>query len=128
PEPGQRAAVAGCEAGDPDQGGEDGPPHPGRAEEDAPRLERDEEEHRAEQARLVPDDGRRIDAGETCDQGEEAVPERERVTGVQATVPELVDGAERERAEVVELAHPAEMEEPVALHGPGQMPERDPER
>ena len=74
------------------------------------------------------DDLARVDAGQPRDEREERVPEREGVAGVQAAVPELVDGAERQPAEVVELPHAGEVEEVVAACQVGRdRPERDPE-
>ena len=69
----------------------------------------------------------RIDAGEPCDEREQAVPERKRVAGVQAAVAELVDRAERDRAEIVELADAAEVEERVSLWLAREVPEREAE-
>src|SRR5439155_18162918 len=57
----------------------------------------------------------------------EAVPERERVAGVQTAVLELVDGAEVEVAELDELADTCKVEEPVAADDARHVPERDPE-
>ncbi len=71
--------------------------------------------------------GAGCDAAELRDEREERVPERKRVAGVQASVAELVHGTERERAEVVELAHAREMLERVAVDDAGHVPERDPE-
>ena len=73
-------------------------------------------------------DLRRIDAGELRDEREPAVPERERVAGMEAAVLELVDGAQRERAEVVELPDAAEVEDHVALDDALDPPERGAER
>ena len=71
--------------------GEHRQPAPGRAEDLLARLPRDEERDRHEHARLVLNDRRRVDPGEPGDEREEAVPERERVPGVQPAVTELVD-------------------------------------
>ena len=70
----------------------------------------------------------RVDAGQPRDQREERVPERKRVAGVEPAVAELVDGAERQPAEVLELPHAGEVEEVVAAREVrGDGPERDPE-
>ena len=70
----------------------------------------------------------RVDAAEARDEREERVPEREGVAGVEAAVAELVHGAQREAAEVVELPHAGEVEEVVpTAQVPGEKPERDPE-
>ena len=122
-----RPARTRCERDHPDLGEEDAEGERGRTEDAKPELEREHERERREHARLVLHDGARIDAREPRDEREPAVPERERVARVQASVLELVDRAQRERAEVVELAHPAEMEERVALDDPLDAPERDPE-
>ena len=76
-----------------------------RAEDLPPHLEGEHERERSEDARLVQHDRGRVDAAELRDEREPPVPERERVAGVEPAVLELVDGAQRERAEVVELAH-----------------------
>ena len=52
------------------------------------------------------------------------MPEREGITRVEAAVAELVQAAQRDRAEVGELAHPAEVEERVAAER-RDPPERD---
>ena len=71
---------------------------------------------------------RRVDAGEVRDHRQEPVPERERVARVQAAVGELVDRAQREPVEGIELANAREMEERVAGEGRRDPPERDPEQ
>ena len=72
-------------------------------------------------------DARRIDPAELRHEREESVPERERVPGMEPAVPELVDRPQGERAEVVELAHAADVEQRVAVDDSGNVPERDPE-
>ncbi len=121
----ERPAAAGGEREDPDRRREHREPAPGRTEDLLARLPRDDERDRHEHARLVLNDRRRVDPGEPGDEGEEAVPERECVPGVQPAVTELVDGAERERPEVVELPDAGEVEEVVPT---GQMPHQEPER
>ena len=64
--------------------------------------------------RLVQHDLRRVDPAELGDEREERVPERERVPGVEPAVPELVDRAQREPAEVEQLPHAREVEVVVA--------------
>ena len=61
------------------------------------------------------DDRGRVDVRHLRDEREPAVPERERVPGMEAAVLELVHRAERERSEVVELANPSEVEDRVAM-------------
>ncbi len=51
------------------------------------------------------------------DEREKAVPERERIAGVQAPVGELRHAVERQAVEVEELPRTREVEEPVSLHG-----------
>ena len=70
---------------------------------------------------------RRIGAGELGDEREEGVPERERVARMQTAVVKLVDRADVEVAEGIELAHAAEVEEGVTVDDPGDVPEQDPE-
>ena len=55
------------------------------------------------------------------------MPERKRVAGMQAAVCELVHRADVQRAERVELAHAAEVEERIPVHDARDMPKRDPE-
>ena len=59
-------------------------------------------------------DQRRVDPASLRDEREEQVPERERVARVEPAVAELVDGPQREPAEVEELPHAREVEERVA--------------
>ncbi len=92
-----------------------------RAEEGIARLERHEDGKRKQQRALVLDDERRIDAGQLRDRGEERVPERKGVPGVQPAVDELVEPPGAERAELDELPHAREVERAVA----GQRPRRD---
>ena len=70
--------------------------------------------------------GRRagIDAGDPRDEREEAVPQRERVAGVQPAVLELVDGAQVQVAELDELPHARLVEEAVAGDGALDVPEQ----
>src|SRR5207244_3024624 len=82
-----------------------------------------DERERREDARLVEDDRGRIDSADLRDEREPAVPERKGVAGVEPAVLELVDGAQRERAEVVELADATEMEERVAFGEPLDPPQ-----
>ena len=74
------------------------------------------------------DDVDRIGARDLRDQREQAVPEREGVARVEATVGELVRAREGEVVEGEELLHPGEVEEPVAADVPGDVPERDAQR
>ena len=97
------------------------------AEERVPRLVGDERRRAARAPSLVQDDVRRVEEGDTRDEREEAVPERERVAGVQPAVGELVHGVERERVERLELAHAREVEEAVAADLAGDVPEQDAE-
>ena len=104
----------------------DGDAGPRGAEEGPPGLEKKREHERRERGRSVATHGDRVDASEPRDKREEAVPERKRVTGVKAAVLELPDVLQRERAEDLELAHPGEVEECVAIED-GHPPEGDPE-
>ena len=72
--------------------------------------------------------GTRVDSGEPRHEAHEDVPQRERVTGMQPTVHELVYGLEPEVVEGLELPDAGEVEEPVAVELPGDCPERDAER
>src|SRR4051812_35833065 len=98
-----------------------------RAEEDAPELVGKDESDRHEEARLVQHHLRRIEAGDLADEREPCMPERERVTGMQTAVAELVDRPQRQPAEVGELANPREVEERVAADDPLDRPECDSE-
>ena len=104
-----------------------GNPGPRRVEQHPSRLVRDERGERREDAGFVAHDERRVDAGQLGDPGEKPVPERERVAGVQAAVPELVHGVDPHVVERDQLAHPCQVEERVAVDGPREPPERDPE-
>ena len=55
------------------------------------------------------------------------MPERKRVARMQTAVAKLVDRADVEVAEGIELAHAAEVEEGVTVDDPGDVPEQDPE-
>ena len=66
-----------------------------------------------------------IGARDLCDEREEAVPERERVAGMETAVGELVRALEREVAEREELLDAREVEEPVAADLPCDAPEED---
>ena len=89
---------------------------PGPPEERPAGLEGDEHRERREDRRKVRDDPLRILARELRDERDEAVPERERVPGMQAAVGELRDTLEREVVELEQLPRPREVEQPVALH------------
>ncbi len=71
------------------------------------------------------DDALWILARETRDEREEPVPQRERVSGMQAAVRELGDPFEREVVELEKLACPGQVEETVALYGRRRHPDRD---
>ena len=86
-------------------------------------LERDENGERREDRRQVGDDALGILAGDLRDQPDEAVPERERVAGVQAAVGELGDPLERQVVELEQLPHTGEVEQTVSLHGRSGDPE-----
>ena len=98
-ERGVRAAAAGSERDEGHLHEHRADCEPRRAEHRAAHLEGEHERERREDARLVQHDGRRVDAAELCDEREPAVPERKRVAGMQPAVLELVDRAERQRAE-----------------------------
>ena len=91
------------------------------------RLVGDGAGERHEQRRLVAHDHAGIDAREPGDEGEQLVPERERVAGVQTTVLELVDAAQVEGCQVDELADARFVEEAVARDGAFDVPEQPPE-
>ena len=90
-------------------------------------LETEDDREEREHARPMEDDLRRIDASDLRDEGEEAVPERECVAGMQSAVGELVRALEREIVEREELLDAGEVEEPVAADLAGDAPEEDPE-
>ncbi len=101
---------------------------PGRGAEDGDAcLVRHGECDGREDARLVADDDSGIESRQLRHQREESVPERERVPGMEASVPELVHSREMQAAELVELAHAGEMEERVAPKRAGDVPEENPE-
>ena len=95
------------------------------AEEGVAGLVRDDDGEWREHRGLVQDNLRRVEEGDTRDERQEAMPERERVAGMQPTVGELVHGVERERVERLELAHAREMEEAVAPDLAGDPPEQN---
>ena len=97
------------------------------AEERPAGLEGEHHGERSEHRRPVEDDVHRVGARDLCHEGEEAVPERERVAGVEPPVGELVRRVEREVVEGEELLDAREVEEPVAADVPGDAPEEDPE-
>ena len=70
------------------------------------------------------DDALGILARELRDQRDEAVPERERVPGMQAAVGELRDPVERELVEVEQLPYAREVEQAVAVDRGGDDPEQ----
>ena len=98
---------------------------PARAEERGAGLVGEPEAERQQHGRPVQHDLGGVDTGQLRDEREKAVPERERIARVQPAVAVLVQGAQRERAEVVELPDPAEMEERIAAIR-RDPPERDP--
>jgi hypothetical protein len=99
----------------------------GGVEHRASHLEGEHERERREDARLVQDNRRRVDTAEPRHEREPPVPEREGVARMQPAVLELVHRAQRERAEVEELAHAAEMKERVAVDDALDAPQRDAE-
>ena len=109
PIPGAKAIIATCAAA-----GHAGRPRP--PEERPAGLEGDENRERREDRREVRDDPLRILARDLRDQRDEAVPERERVAGVQAAVGELGDPLERQVVELEQLPRTREVEETVTLH------------
>ena len=92
------------------------------------RLVDDEHRKRGQHRRAVEHDVHRIGARHLRDEREEAVPERERVAGMQPAVRELVRAPEREVAERQQLLDPCEMEEAVAADVPRDVPEEEPEQ
>ena len=79
-----------------------------------PASNQQEHGERREDARLVQNDARRVDAADLGDERQKPVPERERVAGMETPVGELVHPVQGEVAERDELAHAREMEEAVA--------------
>ena len=69
----------------------------------------------------------RVRSRDLRDEREEAVPERERVAGMEAAVGELVRAAEGEVAEREELLDPREVEEAVAADVPRDVPQEEAE-
>ena len=69
----------------------------------------------------------RVGARDLRDQREEAVPQRERVAGMEPAVRELVERVQREVVEREELLYPREMEEAVTADVPGDVPEEQSE-
>ncbi len=126
-ERGVGAAVVGRECGHGDRAQDDGDGRADPPEERPACLVRDQQRHRRQHRRLVQHDLGGIEEADPRDEGEEAVPERERVAGMEPPVRELVDGPERERAERIQLLHAREMEEPVAADVPGDVPEQEAE-
>ncbi len=120
-----RAAVPGREAGGRERSAGDGARRPRRPEEGPTGLVRDDDCDRGEDGREVEYDLLRVDAGDPRDEREEAVPERERVARVQPPVGELADPLEREPAELRELAHARQVEEPVTLDRARDAEEQD---
>jgi hypothetical protein len=100
---------------------------PGAAEQCPSRLVGNDDRERSEDRREVKDDQLGVRSRDPGDQREKAVPERERVSRVEAGVGKLADSLERELVELEKLSRPAEMEETVALHRPSYSPEQDPE-
>ena len=127
PQSGVRAAVTRCERRHGDRAADHRHRRADAPEERPARLVGDEQRHRRKHGGLVEDDVRRVEEADPGDEREEAVPERERVAGVETTVGELIDGVERERAERIELPHAREVEEAVAADLPGDVPEQEPE-
>ena len=73
--------------------------------------------------------GRPAHSGEMLDRGDDGMPEREGVPGMQAAVAELADGAQRrQRRKLGQLDHAAEVEEIVAVDDRVREPERDRDR
>ena len=69
----------------------------------------------------------RLDASQPGDEGQEHVPEREGVPGMEAAVPELVERPQVQVGEGEQLPHASEVEERVAVQRPRHVPEQDPE-
>jgi hypothetical protein len=90
----------------------------------ATRLVDQHERERQEHSRKVEEGRGRRDPGELRDHRHRGVPERERVTGVQAPVAELVERAQRQVVHREQLLCPREVEERVAVVA-CDPPERD---
>ncbi len=86
-----------------------------RAEERGAGRVREQDRQRGEDGRQVQHDDGRVDVGQARDHRQPGMPHRERVAGVEAAVAELVDHAERGQVERLELPHPAEVEQRVAV-------------
>ena len=82
---------------------------------------------RREHGRAVQHDVDRVGARDLRDQREEAVPQRERVAGMEPAVRELVERVQREVVEREELLYPREMEEAVTADVSGDVPEEQSE-
>ena len=122
-----RAAVTRREADDPGLRPRDGAGRPRPPEERPAGLVRDDEREHGEDRREVDDDLLRIGARDLRDERQEPVPERERVSRVEAPVRELRHAVERQVVELEELAGAGEVEEAVALDVPRNAPEEDPQ-
>ena len=118
-----RAAVTRSEAVEAELRGEHREAGRRRVEHGDPRLPDDDARERSEQRRLMLDDDSRVEPRDLRDERVEPVPERKRVAGMEAAVLELVDRAQVQVAEVDELAHAGEVEEPVAGDDPRDVPE-----
>ena len=95
-----------------------------RAEDGPAHLVGEHDGEWNEQAGLVEHDAGGIDAGEARDDRHAAVPERERVAGVEPAVQELADVVQRERVERIELADAAQVHEGVAGQDVVDRPQR----
>jgi hypothetical protein len=75
----------------------------------------------------VHDHALRVLSGELGDQRDEAMPEGERVPGMEAPVRELGHAVEREVVQVEQLPDPCEVEEAVALDRRCRNPQDEPD-
>ena len=122
----ERAAVPGREAEERERRGEHGGPGRREPKTATPASKTTHARERREQRRLVAHDQLGIEPGEPRDEREEAVPERERIAGVEPAVLELVDGAQVQARQVDELAHARLVEQAVADDRALDVPEKQP--
>ena len=111
-------------------GGHDGGEVAGQPPAGQPLGHRVDAEDRRQAAERRQLDERRpgIDAGDPGDAGPGRVQQREGVAGVRRAVLERRDGRQREPVDVLDLAHPPDVEQRVADHAGGQPPGQERER
>ena len=120
----ERARSRAGEADQPDLGGGRRDARSVRAEERGAGRVGEHDRERGEDRRQVEHDDGRVDVGQPRDHRQPGMPHRERVAGMEAAVAELVDDVERGQVERLELPHPAEVEERVAVDRVRRPPDR----